>query len=172
MTDTLPSDWIDRVRTAERSGDFLVSYDIATQGLAEHPDSVDLRYLATRVLARSGATDQAAALYKRFELERERKLDFAMLGARIAKDGALICGDAERAPQALLQAARYLSGNFDAAASTRKQLRLVCRATRTSLDILDLLRPPAVQHYYGPALAGHASRHLPDRTRERDHVKK
>src|SRR5439155_679091 len=55
MTDTLPSDWIDRVRTAERSGDFLVSYDIATQGLAEHPDSVDLRYLATRVLARSGA---------------------------------------------------------------------------------------------------------------------
>ncbi len=252
MTDTLPSDWIDRVRTAERSGDFLVAYDIATQGLAEHPDSVDLRYLATRVLARSGATDQAAALYKRFELERERKLDFAMLGARIAKDGALaapadrrtalraaaaaygriyartpdhypavnaatlyllagdpqrarlyarralrasdrgsdrtsieryyrlasraeaalICGDAERARQALLQAARYLSGNFDAAASTRKQLRLVCRATRTSLDILDLLRPPAVQHYYGPALAGHASRHLPDRTRERDIVKK
>jgi len=89
MTDTLPSDWIDRVRTAERSGDFLVAYDIATQGLAEHPDSVDLRYLATRVLARSGATDQAAALYKRFGLERERKLDFATLGARIAKDGAL-----------------------------------------------------------------------------------
>ena len=252
MTDTLPSDWIDRVKTAERSGDFLVAYDIATQGLAEHPDSLDLRYLATRVLARSGATDQAAALYKRFELDRERKLDFVTLGARIAKDGALaapadrrtalraaaaaygrayartpnhypavnaatlyllagdperarlyarralkasergsdrnslesyyrlasraeaalICGDAEKARQALQQAARDLSGNFDAAASTRKQLRLVCRATRTSPDILDLLRPPAVQHYCAPALAGDASRHLPDRKRERDIIKK
>jgi class 3 adenylate cyclase len=252
MTDTLLSNWIDRVRTAERSGDFLVAYDIATQGLAEHPDSLNLRYLATRVLARSGARDQAATLYKHFELDRERKLDIAALGARIAKDGALaasadrrsallrtaaaaygriyartpnhypavnaatlyllagdseranlyarralkasdrgsdgtsieryyrlasraeaalICGDAAKARQALQQAARDLSGNFDAAASTRKQLRLVCRATRISTNILDLLRPPSVQHYCGPAPTGVTSRQFPDRKRERDIIK-
>ncbi len=258
MTAMLPSDWIDRVRAAERSGDFVVAYDIATQGLAEHPDNVDLRYLATRVLVRSGATAQAAALYKRFALDRERQLDFATLGARIAKDAALaapaapaalanrsaalraaaaayariyartpdhypavnaatlyllagdperarryarralsasargadgtaieryyrlasraeaalICGDAEKARQALQQAARELSGNFDAAATTRKQLRLVCRAMRTSSDILDPLRPPPVQHYYAAALAGHVLRRSPDRTRERAIIKK
>jgi class 3 adenylate cyclase/tetratricopeptide (TPR) repeat protein len=252
MTDTLPSDWIDRVRTAERSGDFLVAYDIAVQGLAEHPGSIDLRYFATRVLARSGATDQAAALYRRFQLDREPKLDFAMLGARIAKDGALgasadrrtalraaaaaygriyartpdhypavnaatlyllagdpqrarsyarralkaseresdessieryyrlasraeaalICGDANKARLALQQAALDLGGNFDAAASTRKLLRLVCRATRTSPDLLDLLRPPAVLHYRGLAFVGDASRQLPDRKRTRDIIKK
>ncbi len=89
MTKTRLSVWIDRVRTAEKSGDLAVAYDLATQGLAEHCDSIDLRYLATRVLARTGATNQAAVLYKRFKLDRERKLDFAALGARIAKDRAL-----------------------------------------------------------------------------------
>jgi tetratricopeptide (TPR) repeat protein len=252
MTNTLASDWIDRVRAAERSGDLFVAYDIATQGLTKHPDSAELRYLATRVLARSGATDQAAALYERFELGRERPLDFAMLGARIAKDGALrapvrrsaalraaaaaygriysrtfdhypavnaatlyllagdreraqfyarralkatergsdatvidryyrlasraeaalICGDAENARQALRQAATDLNENFDAAASTRKQLRLVCLAMRSSLDILDPLRPPCVQHYYAPVFAGDARRHLPDRASQRAIVRK
>jgi tetratricopeptide (TPR) repeat protein len=217
------SDWIGRVRAAERSGDLVVAYDFATQGLTEHPDSVDLRYMATRALARSGATDQAAALYKRFGLDRERELDIATLGARIAKDralgasanrrtalraaaaaygriyartrdhypsvnaatlyllagdherarayarraldasthdsvrtsidryyclatraeAALICRDTEMARQALREAAQHLSGDFDAAATTRKQLRLVCRAIRTSPNILDIIRPPS-----------------------------
>jgi hypothetical protein len=213
--------------------------------LAEHPDSIDLRYLATRVLARSGATDQAAALYKRFELDRRRKGDIAALGARIAKDqalaasvnrqaalraaaraygrifartrnhypavnaatlyllagdhkrsrlyahravtastrgpadtayyraatraeAALICGDMDLARRSLQDAARHLHGDFAAAATTRKQLRLVCRATGASPDVLDLIRSPAVLQYYGPGLVTRAPRGPFDRRRERD----
>jgi hypothetical protein len=233
MPDTAPSDWIAKVRAAERSGNFIIAYDTASQGLAEHPDNNDLRYLATRVLARSGATDQAAALYQKFGLARDPQLDFAMLGARIAKDmalaasakrpaalhaaaayrriyarthdhypavnaatlyllggdrkrarlyarrglkatehgsnataidryyclasraeAALICGDVAQARRSLQDAAANLDGNLDAAAATRKQLRLVCRATRINPDILDPLRPPSVLHYYAPVFAG------------------
>ena len=229
---TFLSLWIDQVKAAENGGDLFVAYDLATQGLAEHPDSIDLRYLATRTLARSGATDQAAALYAKFDLGRSRNGDVAALGARIGKDralaasadrpallrsaartyakifavrgnhypavnaatlyllagdvryarafarralaasarrsagdeteryyraatraeAALILGDLDAAREALQAAARHLHGNFSAAATTRKQLRLVCDATRVSPDLLDIIRPPTVLQYYGPTL--------------------
>ncbi len=236
MTWILLSDWIDRVRTAERSGDLIVAYDVAMRGLTEHHDSIVLRYLATRALARSGATNHASAMYEHFRLDRQRNTDIASLGARIAKDvaltasagrrkalriaaaaygrifarspghypavnaatlyllagdherarnyarraldasdrgsyrtsvnryfrsasraeAALILGDIELAREALREAARHVGADFDAAATTCRQLRLVCRATGTSSDILDVIRPPAVLHYYGGTLArGH-----------------
>ena len=86
---TFLSLWVDQVKAAENSGDLFVAYDLATQGLAEHPDSIDLRYLATRSLARSGATDQAATAYAKFGLGQSDNGDVAALGARIAKDQAL-----------------------------------------------------------------------------------
>jgi hypothetical protein len=49
-------------------------------------------------------------------------------------------------------AARHLRGEFAAAATTHKQLRLVCRATRTNPAILDVIRPPQVLHYCGSTL--------------------
>jgi class 3 adenylate cyclase len=49
----------------------------------------------------------------------------------------------------LRNAARYVKTNFDAAATTRKQLLLVCRATGISTNILDILPVPTVLHYYG-----------------------
>jgi class 3 adenylate cyclase len=241
------SDWIRKIRTAEKSGDLVVAYDLAAQGLTEHPESVDMGYLATRVLARSGATAQAAALYKRFGLDRKPETDFASLGARIAKDralatsanrrtvlraaaakyaqvytqtrdhypavnaaslyllagdhkrahtyarraldassrasahtsldryycfasqaeAALICRDRETALQALHEAARHLRGDFDAAAATRKQLRLVCRAVAIDPDILDIIRPPTVLHYYGAETTKQGQGHWLDRQRER-----
>ena len=246
MTEILLSGWIDRVRAAEKSGDLFVAYDLAMQGLTEHPNSVDLRYLATRVLARSGATNHAAAMYERFRLGRQRNTDIASLGARITKDVALaastgkrkalriaaaaygrifahtpapypgvnaatlylLAGDRERARSyarrtldasntgssrtsvdryyrlasraeaavilgdidlargSLREAARQLGTDYDAAATTCRQLRLVCRITGTSPDILDIIRPPAVLHYCGPALT--LSGFSLDRQYERD----
>ena len=80
---------ISKARAAERSGDLILAYDLTTRALDADPNNIDLRYLAARVLARTGATEQAAALYLRFGLNRKRKLDIVMLGARIAKDRAL-----------------------------------------------------------------------------------
>jgi class 3 adenylate cyclase/tetratricopeptide (TPR) repeat protein len=249
------SDWIDRVRAAEKSGDLIVAYDSARQGLTEHPNSVDLRYLATRVLARSGATEEAAALYKRFHLDRELELDIAMLGARIIKDralgtsvtsvnrrvalraaaaayvkiadrtrdpypcvnaatlyllledykraqayarralefskhsqmrtsidryyhlvtraeAALVCQDIDMAYQALGEAVHHQGSDFDAVATTRKQLRLLCRAIGTNTSILDILRPPSVLHYDGFALSTRGTSHLCDRHDEREFIHK
>ena len=242
MTDAVTSNWIEKVAAAERRGDFLLAFDLASQGLAERPDSPDLRYLATRVLARSGATEQAAALYKHYELSRDGNRDAVMLGARLAKDCALsaragrrgallsaadsyaviytrapdpypavnaatlytlagdptnarlfagralelldresggseidryyrlasraeaelIRGDVAAARQALRQAATHLEGNFDAAATTRKQLRLVCHKTGADVGLLDELQPPGVLYYRGPTLIGGASERISD----------
>jgi hypothetical protein len=228
-----PSRWIEQVRSAESSGDLFTAYDLATQALAKHPGNVELQYLATRILARTGATDEAAALFVRYRLERRRKLDIAALGARIAKDralaaptgrpaalraaahayarlfvrtrsyypainaatlyllagdrrraqlyarradsasrrrassapsdayfrlatraeAALISGDPEAAKRFLQQAATRLAGDYSAAASTRKQLRLVCRSTGIDPRVLDPIRQPAVLHYQAPAMA-------------------
>jgi hypothetical protein len=246
------SDLIGKVRSAERGGDLIVAYDLAEQGLAKCPNNAELRYLATRALARSGATEQAAALYKRFRLDHQPELDIAALGARIAKDralgasanrraalraaaaaygqifdrtvhhypainaatlyllagdcqlarafacraldataccsvrssvdryyrwatraeAALICRDTEMARQALQRAARHLSDNFDAAATTRRQLRLVCGTNDMNCDILDIIRPPAVLHYYGPTLVNFGPNHALNRKREKEIVNK
>lgn len=229
----LHSDWIERVRAAERGGDLVAAYDLATAGLIEHPDSIDLRYLATRALARSGAINHAAETYERFRLARERNVDIASLGARIAKDvalaapagkrkalliaaataytrifsrepthypavnaatlyllagdarragryaryglaasyrgadstsldryyrlasraeAALVLGDAALAREALRQSTHHLGTDFDAAATTRRQLRRVCQATGENPAILDVIRPPVVLHYSAPIL--------------------
>lgn len=221
-----PVDWIARVRSAERSGNYLVAHDLATKGLAEHPADVSLRYLATRTLARTGAFGQAAAMYARFGLAEEDDADMAALGARLKKDAALatqgerraqalceaaqaygavdarwpghypavnaatlfllagdrvqaqsyaqtalaatsqdtgpgdlyyrcasraeaalICGDTAIAAQALREAAQNLGGNYDAAAATRRQLRLACAALGQDEALLAPLRPPSVVHY-------------------------
>jgi class 3 adenylate cyclase len=245
------SGWLSRARAAERSGNLIIAYDLAAQGLKEHSDSIDLAYLATRVLARMGSTEHAASIYKKFQLDRERNLDFVMLKARLAKDralhasahrgaalraaatnygriyarthdgypavnaatlyllagdhkraefyarqalnsatgavrssidryyqlvtraeAALICGQTQTAQEALQRAARYLGCDFDAAATTRKQLRLVCRATSTNPDVLEVIRPPAVLHYSGPTLLYNRRGHMLDSQRQRACIEK
>jgi class 3 adenylate cyclase len=227
--------WIEKIRSAERSGNLVVAYDLAIQGLAEYPDNADLRYLATRVLARSGSTQQAAALYAQFGFAGSGDHEVAALGARILKDqalatpsrrpaaliaaaqaysrifdltrdhyhavnaatlyllagddrrarffarhvlaatarhtdlapldqyyrlasraeAALICRETTLAAAVLQDAARHLGDQFDAAATTRKQLRRVCGAIRIQPDLLDVLRPPAVLHYKAAACMRH-----------------
>ncbi len=231
--ETTPSEWIARAKAARGSGDFLGAYDLATRGLAEYPADTQLRYVATHALVASGAVNQAADLYKKYELQTSTETDVQTLGARIAKDtafrmgrgrraallvaaeaygavyearpdhypavnaatlfllagerararhyakmalelidkaggaapgddywslasraeAALILCDRDMARRALGQAAKVLGGNWDQAASTRRQLRIVCKATGASPEMLDPLRPPTVFHYFGPALA-------------------
>jgi len=232
LQSSLP-DWIEKIRSSEQSGNLVVAYDLATQGLAKHPNNVDLRYLATRVLARSGSTHQAAALYARFGFASSRDHEVAALGARILKDqalsshrpaaliaaaraysrifdltrdyyhavnaatlyllagednrarffarhvlavtarrtgrtsldqyyrlasraeAALICRETAVAAALLRDAAQHFGDQFDAAATTRKQLRLVCGAIGIQCDLLDVLRPPAVVHYKAGARVQH-----------------
>src|SRR5512144_1198528 len=101
--DRLSSGWVHRVTAAENRGELLIAYDLAMRGLARHPGDVPLSYLATLVLARSGATESAAACYERFKLGRQQGLDVATLGARLAKDKALAAPPRQRSP--LLRAA-------------------------------------------------------------------
>lgn len=64
-------------------------------------------------------------------------------------EAALITGDLDQCADALAQAARDCQGDFSALATTRRQLRLVCRANSLSEDVLTALAPPAVIHYVG-----------------------
>jgi hypothetical protein len=103
----LAGTWTRRIEAAENRGELLIAYDLAMRGLALHPDSVELRYLATRVLARSGATTTAATCWKRFGLSRQPALDIASLGARLSKDLALAAPAAQCGPMLGAAAAAY-----------------------------------------------------------------
>ncbi len=95
MTDA--KDWLGRVRKLEASGDLLLAYDIALQGIAEHPGDAWLAHRAVLNLAKSGATGRARAEFERLGLEASREVDIRSLDARIAKDDALRAAGAERA---------------------------------------------------------------------------
>lgn len=229
------ADWLALARVAERSGDFIGTYDVSMRGLREHPEGLGLKHRAVLALARSGALDQACIDFDRLGLGevclRVGRMgeEVAALEARIAKDRALllpedvrrgeavrardlylaihehtkdyypginaatlslIAGERERAVElarrvleicsaergregesyylaateaeaALLlgdtalattkleQAASLSRGDHAALATTRKQLRRICAALGTPVDILDPLRPPRVIHYTG-----------------------
>jgi class 3 adenylate cyclase len=83
------SEWLAVVRAAERDGEFFRAYDAARQGLSEHPDDLLLRHRAVLALARSGATEQAQALYRELGLEGRQETDIPELEARLLKDEAL-----------------------------------------------------------------------------------
>jgi class 3 adenylate cyclase len=95
------------IKRLESAGDYLQAYDLATQAMAAHPDDVQLRYLAVRALARSGATRQALDLYARYDLGGQGDADCLSLRARLEKDVALASGGAGRAPRLRRAAALY-----------------------------------------------------------------
>lgn len=99
-------EWLRETRELERRGEFLRAYDVATRGLAEHPDDVWLRYRAVLVLARAGATRLAAQRYEEYGLATEGHEDIAALRARLAKDLAL----AEEGPRRARLAAHAADG--------------------------------------------------------------
>ncbi|HEY4827242.1 MAG TPA: hypothetical protein VIH85_10755, partial [Solirubrobacteraceae bacterium] len=52
--------WLDAVRREERRGELLTAFDLAERGLEEHSADVNLKHRAVLVLARAGATEEAA----------------------------------------------------------------------------------------------------------------
>ena len=103
------SDWLEAVRGAERRGELLTAFDLAEQGLAEHPDELWLKHRAVLALARAGATKEAEQRFLRYGLlaAAEREEDIAALAARISKDLALDAPFDGRRAQALRARDRY-----------------------------------------------------------------
>src|SRR5258705_3170245 len=99
------SEWLAVVKAAERDGEFFRASDAARQGLSEHPDDLPLRHRAVLALARSGATEQAQALYRELGLEGRQETDIPELEARLLKDVALSAPDGPPRVQLLLAAA-------------------------------------------------------------------
>jgi len=242
MTNKAAADWRTEVDAAARRGDLLLAYDIASDALADYPDDPWLRHRSVLVLARAGATEQAAKRFAELGLSDAESDEIAALRARIAKDRSLaatgeerlrlaeetaalyrnifdrtgdyypginaatmkliagdeaaartlaravlplaesaddgffsvateaeahlLIDDAGAAKAALSRAADCLHGNYNDAASTRRQLRLICDAKGMSPDPLAALAIPTVIHYCGLMLseAGKPQRFVANQT--------
>jgi class 3 adenylate cyclase len=103
------SGWLEAVKGAERRGELLTAFDLAEQGLAEHPDDLWLKHRAVLALARAGATGEAEQRFLRYGLLAfaEQEEDIAALAARISKDLALDAPFDGRRAQALRARDRY-----------------------------------------------------------------
>jgi hypothetical protein len=86
-----PAVWLEAVKREERRGELLAAFDLAEQGLSEHPEDAALKHRAVLVLARAGATEEAARRFVDYGLDRieDEHEDIGALRARIAKDSAL-----------------------------------------------------------------------------------
>jgi tetratricopeptide (TPR) repeat protein len=102
-----PAEWLELVRSAERSGELLTAADLAERGLAEHPGDVWLAHRAVLALARAGSTEEAARRFDAYGLGDHDEEDVAALRARIAKDIALAASGRERARDAARSAQLY-----------------------------------------------------------------
>jgi len=111
--------WVQRVKAAERRGEYLAAIDLAQRGLerltgtgrSKSADAAALKYLLVRCLVRSGAADQAAAAFRRFGLDRRRDIDTASLWGRILKDRGLAASGTSR-DRLLREAAGAYRGVF------------------------------------------------------------
>lgn len=99
--------WLDAVRREERRGELLTAFDLAERGLEEHSADVALKHRAVLVLARTGATEEAARRFDQYGLGRIQEDEVAALQARIAKDGALACDGGQRRRRARAAAMLY-----------------------------------------------------------------
>jgi len=106
-------EWLAEANRCEREGELFRAYDVAMQGLIEHPNSPALKHRAVLCLASTGATRQAVERFTALELDgaattapsRSLRMDVATLKARLVKDGALTRSGEERRSQ-LREAAR------------------------------------------------------------------
>lgn len=107
--------WLQRVGKARRIGDYLHMFDLAAHGLLEHPDAIELEYQSVLALARSGATNRAAARVAALEkagrlaaiADRRLANDFAALEGRLLKDRAVEAAGAQRTELLRSSAAAY-----------------------------------------------------------------
>jgi class 3 adenylate cyclase len=89
-------EWLTAVLLAERRGELLTAFDLAEQGLEEHPHEAPLRFHAVLALARTGSTSQAMRRFVELGLSSVGSEDTAALEARLVKDLALMATGAQR----------------------------------------------------------------------------
>jgi adenylate cyclase len=85
-------------------GDLLLAFDRASEHLRRHPDEEILKHRGVLALARAGATERAARLFREWGLDHSSEGHVLALEARLAKDRALKLGGEERR-EALREAA-------------------------------------------------------------------
>jgi hypothetical protein len=96
--------WLTKLNRCERAGELFRAYDLAMQGLIEHPDALALKHRAVLCLASTGATRQSAAKFAALGLDgaaatapsRRLRMDIVTLKARLLKDDALTRRGEER----------------------------------------------------------------------------
>ena len=89
-------DWARAIRDVEATGDFFQAFELARKAIAGFPDDEQLKYMAVRSLARSGAADRALELYDQYGLTKTADLDIQMLRAGLVKDLGLRARTTER----------------------------------------------------------------------------
>ncbi|MCW5771221.1 MAG: hypothetical protein KIT16_06265 [Rhodospirillaceae bacterium] len=89
-------DWARSIRDVEGTGDYFQAYEVARKAIAAYPGDEQLKYLAVRALARSGAAGRALELYDQFGLAKTADLDIQMLRAGLVKDLGLRARSTER----------------------------------------------------------------------------
>ncbi len=165
-----PSDWLEAVVQAERRGELLRAFDLAEQGLDEHPGNVALQHRAVLALARAGSTDQAARRFAEYGLSEVASEDARALEARIAKDVALTAHGEERRRLSARSAALYEAIFADTQGYypgiNAATLRLVSgdaeSARRLARLVLEILRRGDNEDYYRAATEAEAHLLLED----------
>jgi hypothetical protein len=82
--------------------------------------------------------------------------DESYYAAATEAEGHLLRGEVDAAHDALVRAASLAQGDYSAVATTRRQLRLICRMERLDEAILEALTNPGIVHYSGHRLSGPA----------------
>lgn len=144
---------------AERRGELLSAFDLAEQGLEEHPGNVPLQHRAVLALARAGATEHAAERFEQYGLAEVATEDVRALEARIAKDAALAAAGDERRRLALRSAALYEAIFADTRGHypgiNAATLRLLggdpAGSQRVARGVLEILARGGGDGYYGAA---------------------
>jgi tetratricopeptide repeat protein len=104
-----------------------------------------------RLIAGDGSTSRALAR-RVLELVADSSAD-GYYAAATEAEARLLLDDEAGAHEALAQAAELHGGDYGAVATTRRQLRLVCKHTGIDPDLLAILAGPPVVHYCGHRLA-------------------
>jgi class 3 adenylate cyclase len=98
------SSFVAPARAALARGDLVAAFDAALSGLAEEPESEELRHLQVLALARMGDTERAMELFEEHGLGRSTNPHRRAAGARLLKDCALALPDGEARREALAAA--------------------------------------------------------------------
>lgn len=157
-------EWLEAVKREERRGELLAAFDVAEQGLSEHPGDVRLQHRAVLALARAGASEEASNRFIRYGLDAVQDEDVAALRARIAKDAALSsAGDTQRARAAraaALYAEVFSRTNGYYPAINAATLWLVAgepaRSRELAERVLKLLAQSGEESYYAAATKAEA----------------